>query len=84
MVRAFFLTIVLTLMPVGAVAQLSLEPTLKVHPSPPLEPAKKPAELNVSCPCYEVLQQPVYQDGRVVSYQSVKKPTGTSQPQRCG
>jgi hypothetical protein len=83
MVRALFLTIVLTLMPVGAVAQLSLEPTLKVHPSPPLGPQTKPVELNPTCPCNEVRQEPIYQDGAIVRYQSVTKPTGTWETRCC-
>ena len=83
MVRAFFLTIALTLMPVGAVAQLGLETTLKEHPSPQPEPQIKPAQLNVMCPCYEVRREPIYQDGVIVRYQSVTKPTGTSESRCC-
>ncbi len=83
--RTLVLTAVLCLLPVCAVAQLGLEPTLKrpETPTPTPQPSVKPAELNVTCPCYEVRQEPVYQDGRIARYQSVRKPSGTFEPRCC-
>lgn len=83
MVRALFLTIALTLMPVAAAAQPSLEPTLKVHPSPSLGSQTRPVELNPKCPCSEVRQEPIYKDGLIVGYQSVTKPTGPWEARCC-
>ncbi len=86
MMRRLFLTVILALLALDAVAQLGLEPTLKVPQTPTLQPSTKPAELNVKrnavCPCNAIVQEPVYQDGRIVRYQSVRRPTGISE-QRC-
>lgn len=66
----------------------ALTPKIKVLPGPPpvkeQEPMKPaPPAASASCQCTEVADVPIYESGRVVGYNRIRRPTGVSGPQCC-
>lgn len=62
-----------------------LTPKLKVFPAPKVEPAPPAAKAppSAACQCMETYDAPIYDGGRVVGYNRIRRPTGASAPQCC-